>query len=395
MKILIAAFAGLLLLAPDVAAAQTLRSSGSGFSVAPGWLLTNAHVVNDCQRVEVAGSGRVTDTRVDDSNDLALLRVSDADLPPLVFRSTAVRLGEDILAIGFPLAGLLSDSIKVTTGNVNALAGMGNDARYIQISTPIQPGNSGGPIIDRDGFLVGITAATLSKEFADKLGITNQNVNFAIRAKAAEFFLQSEGVTNLVGQRSDAQVAPSTADLAERVTSSVRQVLCYGAPEKGTDNIVENSANPGPGLAAMVEASGYDAIGFDYATRKGVSFAGCKAACEGDSQCKAVTYNTRYDFCFLKQDVVALIRNGDAIAAYVPSKAADLVVSDFTSYSNADIPGGDYRHLTSSTYIQCFVACVGDPVCRAFAYVRRHNECWLKDQLGAAHAKKGVDLGVK
>nr|WP_234887035.1 serine protease [Sinorhizobium terangae] len=62
---------------------------------------------------------------------------------------------------------MLADSVKITTGNVNALAGLKNDTRYIQISTPIQPGNSGGPVVDRDGFLLGITSATFSKQAAD------------------------------------------------------------------------------------------------------------------------------------------------------------------------------------------------------------------------------------
>ncbi|MFW8588848.1 trypsin-like peptidase domain-containing protein [Rhizobium beringeri] len=110
-----------------------------------GWLLTNAHVVKGCSRVEVKGKGDATDTRVDEINDLAVIKISSQDpLKPLVFRKSPTRLGEDIVAIGFPLATLLADSVKVTTGNVNALAGIRNDTRYIQISTPIQPGNSGG-----------------------------------------------------------------------------------------------------------------------------------------------------------------------------------------------------------------------------------------------------------
>lgn len=169
-------------------------SSGTGFAVTTdGWLLTNAHVVQACKRIEIKGRGDAADPRIDAINDLALVRVDAAKpLQPLVFRRAPTRLGEDILAIGFPLATLLSDSVKVTTGNVNALAGLRNDTRYIQISTPIQPGNSGGPVVDRDGLLMGITSATLSKGIADEIGITAQNVNFAIRASVADLFLQSQ-----------------------------------------------------------------------------------------------------------------------------------------------------------------------------------------------------------
>ncbi len=101
---------------------------------------------------------------------MALIRISPPEpLTPLTFRRSPTRLGEEIVAIGFPLAELLADSVKITTGNVNALAGLRNDTRYIQISTPIQPGNSGGPIVDRDGLLVGITSATFSKQAADEI----------------------------------------------------------------------------------------------------------------------------------------------------------------------------------------------------------------------------------
>jgi S1-C subfamily serine protease len=204
-------------------------SSGTGFVVtADGWILTNAHVVEDCGRIEVKGKGDATDTRTDAINDLAALKISAApSLQPLAFRNSPTRLGEDIVAVGYPLATLLADSVKITTGNVNALAGIRNDTRYIQISTPIQPGNSGGPVVDRSGNLIGITSATLSKKTADEIGITAQNVNFAIRASVAELFMQSQ---SLKAQDADPAANPgtlSTADLADRVTPSVFQILCY------------------------------------------------------------------------------------------------------------------------------------------------------------------------
>lgn len=185
MKLLVRAvvFAALVISVANAARAEDASSSGTGFAVTDdGWLLTNAHVVESCNRIEVAGKGIAGDLRIDSTNDLALIKV-DARQPmtPLVFRNAPIRLGE---------AGLLSDSIKITTGNVNALAGLRNDTRYIQISTPIQPGNSGGPVVDRAGYLLGITTATFSKKAADEIGITAQNVNFAIRASVAELFLQ-------------------------------------------------------------------------------------------------------------------------------------------------------------------------------------------------------------
>ncbi|MBB4235465.1 trypsin-like peptidase domain-containing protein [Rhizobium esperanzae] len=378
--------------------ADSPTSSGTGFAITTdGWLLTNAHVVQGCMRIEVKGKGDAVDPRIDATNDLALVKVNAVEaLKPLVFRHAPTRLGEDILAIGFPLATLLSDSVKVTTGNVNALAGIRNDTRYIQISTPIQPGNSGGPVVDRDGFLVGITSATLSKGIADEIGITAQNVNFAIRASVAELFLQSQSVTGQSGDRAADQQPISTADLADKITPSVFQILCYGEKqEQVSTNMPSATTNLPTQPASLIDARGYDAIGFDYRAVKDVTYSGCHEICEADSQCKAITYNTKHSVCFLKDNVVVLIRNSDAVAAYASSKAADVIVSDFTSYSGIDLPGGDYKRLRGSNYLQCFMACIGDNACKAFSYVPKKSECWLKGTIGRPKATKGVELGIK
>jgi hypothetical protein len=375
--------------------------SGTSFAVtSDGWLLTNAHVVNKCSRVEVKGLGVSEAPKIDEINDLAALKVSvPKPILPLTFRKSPVRVGEDIIAIGFPLSGLLSDSIKVTTGNVNSLAGISNDTRYLQISTPIQPGNSGGSVIDKDGLLIGITAATLSKDAADKIGITAQNVNFAIRSSVAEMFLQSLGISYQSQDGPTKNVAQSTADLAEKITPSVFPVLCYGNAGEVVDlpkpETQTGIVPPRVQQSYLVEANGYDAIGFDYSTLKDVPLYTCKSACESDSQCKAFTYNKHYNFCFLKRDVVALIRNGDATSAYSSEKSSQVIFSNFTIFRDRDFPGGDYMRLSKSAYLTCFMACLNDNVCRAFSYVRRKKECWLKSSLGNAEEVIGVELGLK
>lgn len=92
---------------------------------------------------------------------------------------------------------------------------------------------------------------------------------------------------------------------------------------------------------------------------------------------------------------MALIRNSDAMAGYTSAKSAEVIVSDFTSYSDIDLPGGDYKRIRQTDYIQCFLSCIEDNSCRAFSYVRRKHECWLKNQLGKPRPIKGVELGVK
>ena len=222
--------------------AQPPASTGSGFAVTNnGWVLTNAHVVKNCQYVKIGDFGTGQDIRIDSHDDLALIKLPDGvKTKPLYLRRNVIRLGEDIIALGFPLDGLLSDSIKMTTGNVNSLSGVENDIRYLQISTPIQPGSSGGPVIDRQGHVIGITTSGLSKTFADESGFIAQNVNFAIRARVAELFLETEGITVSYADEDKGGSFRSTADIAESTSPSVYKILCYGEKNSGMDESVHS-----------------------------------------------------------------------------------------------------------------------------------------------------------
>lgn len=204
-------------------------SSGTGFFVnADGWAVTNAHVLEGCTRAGVPTIGEATDWIVDRQNDLAAVKVAGGiGKPFLRLRGPAPRLGDDIAAFGYPLQGVLSDSIKVTTGNINSLVGIDNDTRYLQISTPLQPGNSGGPVVDRSGSVLGMATAVLGSRFAENTGILPQNVNFAIRSNVLELFLQSREID--YESLSAGADALSTADLAEAVAPAVMQILCFSA----------------------------------------------------------------------------------------------------------------------------------------------------------------------
>lgn len=202
-------------------------SSGTGFIVNDeGWALTNAHVAEGCTRLSALGLGSAVEWKTDRQNDLAAIRFPDArGKSVLSFRTSPARLGDDIAAFGYPLRGLLSDAIKVTTGNINSLVGIDNDTRFLQVSTPLQPGNSGGPVVDQTGNVVGVATAVLGSKFAETTGILPQNINFAIRSNVAETFLQGHGI-NYVSEASSSEPL-STADLAEKVSPAVVQILCF------------------------------------------------------------------------------------------------------------------------------------------------------------------------
>src|ERR1700752_2730282 len=132
-------------------------SSGTGFALGNGSsILTNFHVVDGCKSVRIANGGVGQIKLLDRRNDIAVIQPDRPINGPLRFRSgTQLKPGEEIIVIGFPLRGLLSAAPTVTTGIVSSLAGLRDDRTRFQISAPVQPGNSGGPVLDRAGNVVG------------------------------------------------------------------------------------------------------------------------------------------------------------------------------------------------------------------------------------------------
>jgi S1-C subfamily serine protease len=197
--------------------AQPTIFLGTGFFVsADGKVLTNAHVVRDCRIIRVRGPERVESAQLiarDEANDLAQISIDKTPSQFAKWRGT-VRQGEDIAVYGFPLAGLLASGGNITIGNITALAGIGDDTRLFQISAPLQPGNSGGPVLDRGGSVVGVVVSKLDAlRAASALNDIPQNVNFAIKGNVALSFLDAHGTASVQVER----VAPlSTPDLVDR-----------------------------------------------------------------------------------------------------------------------------------------------------------------------------------
>ncbi|MCK0196888.1 serine protease [Ancylobacter sp. 6x-1] len=200
--------------------------SGSGFFIAADSLLTNAHVVKGCTDVAVSVSGRTSPGRVakrDAVNDLALVETSARSVTTARLR-LGVRLGEDVAVFGYPLSGLLASSGNFTKGTVTATAGMGDDTRRLQISAPVQPGNSGGPLLDESGNVVGVVVAKINAvAVAAATDDIPQNVNFAIKSAIAASFLESNGVSYQSGSLGEAL---KPADLAEKAQSFSAFIEC-------------------------------------------------------------------------------------------------------------------------------------------------------------------------
>ncbi|MBV9564962.1 MAG: trypsin-like peptidase domain-containing protein [Bradyrhizobium sp.] len=182
--------------------AKAGSQSGTGFAIsAGGHVVTNHHVIDGCSgdiRGNLGGEAPVTLRLVskDASNDLALLQAPSGTFKEFArIRDRAIHSGDAVVAIGYPFRGLLSSDFTVTTGIVSSLSGPLNDTRFLQISAAVQPGNSGGPLLDGSGQITGVVAAKLDAiRVARATGSIPENINFAIKTGALRDFLDNSAV---------------------------------------------------------------------------------------------------------------------------------------------------------------------------------------------------------
>jgi len=231
---------------PQPPAEQSPQSgTGSGFFVSKlGHVITNAHVVKDCNTVTVGDNANkqvpAEVVNTDRSNDLALLKLSTLEMAsaesksliqklsivvvPLaskgLLRSEDVRLGERVLVAGYPFGDVFSSTIKVTTGVVSSIRGAGDNSGQFQLDAAVQPGNSGGPIYDSSGNIVGVVISQLNKKI---FGSHVENVNFGIKASTVRQFLVSSGLSSKKAERTEEK---STEQLAEIAQNQALMVMC-------------------------------------------------------------------------------------------------------------------------------------------------------------------------
>ncbi len=210
----------------------SIQSTGTAFFINnSGNLITNHHVIDKCEIVKIEieqDKKSVEVVAVSTNDDIAVLKLSDVIIPGfavLKLQSTE-DLGEDVIVAGYPLRGLLADNLNISTGIISALAGPGNDRRFLQITAPVQPGNSGGPLLDVYGHVIGVIIGKLDAiAVAEATGDIPQNVNFAIKAAVLRSFLDINGIeyqTGRVRARS-----PSRADLVNNAKSFTVPVECW------------------------------------------------------------------------------------------------------------------------------------------------------------------------
>lgn len=182
--------------------------SGSGFALKNGYIVTNYHVVDGAHSISVKGirgdfnkSYNATVVGSDKSNDLALLKISDQGFTgfgaiPYSISSSSAEVGQDVFVLGYPLTSTMGDEIKLTTGIISSKTGFQGDVSLYQISAPIQPGNSGGPLFDKKGNIIGVVSAKHAGA---------ENVGYAVK---------SMYLRNLIESCASSSVIPSSNSVA-------------------------------------------------------------------------------------------------------------------------------------------------------------------------------------
>lgn len=231
--------------------------TGSGFIISSdGLMLTNKHVIESCEIVTVhlpSGLERARVISSDQSNDLALIKIDVTDRAALSLSERNASLLEAIIVAGFPFSGQLSSTVKVTTGVVSSLAGYGDDSSKLQVDAAVQSGNSGGPILDSRGNVVGIIVSQLPKKLMlEKQGVIPENTNFGIKSSAARAFLEVNGVA-LVKPSS---LPISRENVADLITDTTHLIGCWVSRGRALsmERDRESDIRVSPSMQVQIEA---------------------------------------------------------------------------------------------------------------------------------------------
>lgn len=219
--------------------------SGSGFLLdESGLVVTNNHVIEDkgVIKVRFASLEKMVRARLvvhDVHNDLAILRLENAEdilsvlgTPPFGFGGPGeVRVGQEVITAGFPLPGAMGGNCKLTTGVISGLSGTDDQPNNMQMTNPIQPGNSGGAVVNRQGNVVGVVVSSLSdKYFYNRVGVIPQNVNYCVKLEYLRALATMVPEANRAMRRRADLSGLRLEQLFDRIAPFMVQIRIY--PEK-------------------------------------------------------------------------------------------------------------------------------------------------------------------
>ncbi|TYO68299.1 trypsin-like peptidase domain-containing protein [Bradyrhizobium hipponense] len=222
---------------PAAKPGRTGTFTGTGFVVSPhGHIVTNHHVIDGCVgdiKGNLAGDAAMVLRVVssDATNDLALLQApTTATFKDFArIRDRSMHSGDSVVAIGYPLHGMLTSDLTVTTGIVSSLSGIRNHTGRLQISAAIQAGNSGGPLFDMSGQVAGVVVSKLNAlRMIRETGQLTENVNFAIKTGALRDFLDNSVVPY---QTAAPKIELKATDIAANARPYTMLISCNGTEQ--------------------------------------------------------------------------------------------------------------------------------------------------------------------
>ncbi len=204
--------------------------SGTGFAVASnGYIITNYHVIDGCNVIKIHNKNKIipaTLIKSDSRNDIALIKGSFISKGILPFSNKKTELLQEIYVAGYPFGDKFSTSIKVTKGIVSALTGIGNNFSNFQIDAAIQPGNSGGPILNKKGNVIGVVVAKLDKKYIEeKFGVVPENTNFGIKIDVVKSLLDDQNIKLIYPNEKEIL----TSKLGQDISNSTYSLSCWKA----------------------------------------------------------------------------------------------------------------------------------------------------------------------
>ncbi|MBO4402306.1 MAG: trypsin-like peptidase domain-containing protein [Bacteroidales bacterium] len=217
--------------------------SGTGFALNKGHIVTNYHVVEDAKSISVSGingdftkSFQASVVATDKVNDLAILKISDNNFTgfgalPYSIRWQMAEVGDDVFVLGYPLTQTMGEEIKLTNGIISSRTGFQGDASLYQMSAPIQPGNSGGPMFDSKGNVIGIVCAQHRG---------TENVGYAIKTSYLKNLAESFSLTNLFPTNNTVSTLTLSGQV-KNLKKYVYQIRCssnYSIPDKSNAIII-------------------------------------------------------------------------------------------------------------------------------------------------------------
>ena len=218
--------------------------SGTGFAIGNGYLVTNYHVVENAKSINIQGikgsfstSYSATVAATDRNNDLAILKINDSRFNgfgtiPYKVKTTTSDVGEDIFVLGYPLTTTMGEEIKLTTGVISSKTGFQGDVSMYQISAPVQPGNSGGPLFDGKGNIVGVVSAK-------HLGA--ENVGYAIKASYLNNLVETISGATLPSNNTISTL--SLSEKVKRVDDFVFLISCSSKVSAYNSGTNSNNSN--------------------------------------------------------------------------------------------------------------------------------------------------------